>query len=74
MQFTETELRLRKLVADKATIMGTQLGLAHVTTMTADDFFKLAYDFRVQSEELMIMAKQFEQEALLHYGRSNPND
>lgn len=57
MQFTETELRLRKLVADKATIMGTQLGLAHVTTMTADDFFKLAHDFRVQSEELMIMAK-----------------
>lgn len=74
MQLNENESRLRRLLADKAVLMSVKLDRARVSTMAAEEYFKLAHDFKVQAEELVVMAKQFEQEALTHYGRSDSND
>lgn len=74
MQLNETEIRLRRLLADKAVLMSAKLDRARVSTMAAEEYFKLAHDFKIQAEELVVMAKQFEQEALIHYGRSDSND
>lgn len=74
MQLNENESRLRRLLADKAVLMSAKLDRAHVSTMAAEEYFKLAHDFKVQAEELVVMAKQFEQEALTHYGRPDSNN
>ena len=74
MQLNENESRLRRLLADKAVLMSAKLDRARVSTMTAEEYFKLAHDFKVQAEELVVMAKQFEQEAVQHYGRADSND
>lgn len=63
MKLTSKEEQLKKMVGDKAYLMGLRLGQINTATMERKEYRKAVNEFLTNCRELTILAESLEEEA-----------